>query len=61
MELLQSSNKRVPSLTINHQETVANKSTIKFYHNDNDYSKMIRAYIDSVTSKMAFVILLYLS
>ena len=59
MELLQSSNKRDPSPMINNEKTVVNNSTIKFYHNDNDYSKMIWAYIDSVTSNMDFVILLY--
>ena len=52
MEVVQSSNKRDPNPRINHEETVVNKSTIKLYYNDHDYSKMIQAYIDTVTSNI---------
>ena len=37
-----------PNLKVNHQETIVSDKVIKFYHKENDLSKMIRAYIDAV-------------
>ena len=45
VELLKSSYKRDPNLKLNHQETIVSDKVIKFYHTENDFSKMIRAYI----------------
>ena len=53
VQLLQSSNKRNPSLKVNHDRTVVENSVVKFYHNKNDYCKMLRAYIDSITSNIS--------
>ena len=55
---LQSSNKPDRNLTVNHEETVVNNSAIKFYYNDNDYFKMIKADIDSVTSTISLISLI---
>ena len=55
MEVVQSSNKCDTNPRINHEETVVNNSTIKLYYNDHDYSKMIQAYIDTVTSNIFFI------
>ena len=60
VELLQSSNKRDPNLKVNHQETIVSDKVIKFYHTENDFSKMIRAYIDAVTSTIFFLFHFYI-
>ena len=60
VELLQSSNKRDPNLKVNHQETIVTDKVIKFYHTENDFSKMIRAYIDAVTSTTFFLFHFYI-
>ena len=60
VELLQSSNKRDPNLKVNHQETNVSDKVIKFYHTENYFSKMIRAYIDSVTSTIFFLFHFYI-
>ena len=48
--LLQTSNKRDPNLVINDQKATVDNNVIKFQHTDADYAKMIRAFIDTVTS-----------
>ena len=50
VEHLQSSHKREPNLKVNHEKTVVGSNIIKFYYTENNYSNIIRAYIDSVTS-----------
>ena len=50
VDLLQASNKRDRNLTVNNEKTTVQNNVIKFHHTDSDYSKMIRAYIDTVTS-----------
>ena len=60
VELLQSSNKRDPNLKLNHQETIVRDKVIKFYHTEKDFSKMIRAYIDAVTSTISFLFHFYI-
>ena len=50
VQLLQSSNKRDPKLKINNEQTDVENNTINFHHAEADYAKMMRAYIDTVTS-----------
>ena len=48
VQLFQSSNKRNSNL----KSIFAQGKAIKFYYNDSDYEKIIRAYIDAVTSNL---------
>ena len=50
VDLLQTSNKRDPNLTVNTEKTTVQNNVIKFHHTDSDYSEILRAYIDTVTS-----------
>ena len=50
VELLQSSNKRDPNLKISARRTHVKGKAVRFYYTEKDYDKIIRAYIDAVTS-----------
>ena len=55
VELLQTSNKRDPNNIINDQRTTVDNNAIRFQYTDADYSKMIRAFIDAVTSNISLL------
>ena len=60
MERLKSSNKRDPKLKINNEQTVIENNNISFHYTEADYAKMIRAYIDKVTSNNHLFLFNYL-
>ena len=55
VQLLQSSNKRDSDLKVNNQPTSLQGNSIKFHYTDDDYDRIIRAYIDAVTSNFNFL------
>ena len=55
--LLQKSNKRDLSLSVNMEKSCVLQNRLKLHHNDRDYDNIIRAYIDTVTRKSITIIM----
>ena len=55
--LLQRSNKRDVSLSVNMEKSCVLQNRIKLHHNDRDYDNIIRAYIDTVLRKSITIIM----
>ena len=55
--LLQKSNKRDLSLSVNMEKSCVLQNRLKLHHNDRDYDNIIRAYIDTVLCKSITIIM----
>ena len=42
-------------MKVNHDKTTVQDNAIKFHHTDQDFSKMIRAFIDTITSNIELI------